>query len=176
MRSLLILKGMPFSKIILFGTRCWAGDWRDRGFQSSFRRMALARSKLDSAMDPHSFGHYCGQKWHVSYRFIFDLKTWRRFIFLHCAILSILSFFKAIPLQVDKFTQAHPLIPLDNGQHPPPPHRFLSDNYLHQVLLCQRRFRHCNIAFYLMVILMFKIIYSVKLPLVNAHFGGHQPP
>jgi hypothetical protein len=35
--------------------------------------------------------HFCGQKWQVSYRFIFDMKNGRRAIFLHRATRVILK-------------------------------------------------------------------------------------
>jgi hypothetical protein len=41
---------------ILSGTRCCAGDWRDRRSQSLLSRIALARLQMDSTMDPHSEG------------------------------------------------------------------------------------------------------------------------
>ena len=55
-RSRPIPKGMSFAKMIFFGTRCFAGEWRDLGYQSLLSRIAMARLQMDSGMDPHSEG------------------------------------------------------------------------------------------------------------------------
>ena len=56
MKSFQIWKGMSLSRMILSGTRCCAGAWRDMGSQSSLSRIALDRLQMDSAVDPHLEG------------------------------------------------------------------------------------------------------------------------
>jgi len=77
---------------------------------------------------------------------------------------------------VDKFPRVFQKFLLNNGQPPPPPPPppLSAGNSLYQLTCRQRRYRHCNIAFSLMVVWMLKNIYGVKLLLVNGRSGGHR--